>query len=189
MPGRLSRGMADFCAPDDLRVAKTAARQYGVVSVRQLRDAGMDADAVRLRVRAGRLHRLHRGVYAVGHRGLSWRGRWLAAVFAAGDGAVLGHRSAAELWGFLRPEPGSIDITVPGRSGRRPRRGIRFHRPRRLGGISETRYSALAAGSSRAPFRRYPVQVASLPPSRPSLDSYDRAIRFHTGGATRWQRR
>jgi very-short-patch-repair endonuclease len=136
--------MADFRAPADLRVAQTAARQYGVVAVRQLREAGLDADAVRLRVRAGRLHRLHRGVYAVGHQSLSWRGRWTAAVFACGDGAILSHRSAAELWGFLRPRAGPIDISVRGRTGRRPRDGITVHRPRLLEPLNVARRHGIA---------------------------------------------
>jgi Protein of unknown function (DUF559) len=131
--------MADFRAPLDPQVAEIAARQYGVIAVRQLREVGLDADSVRLRVRTARLHRLHRGVYAVGHRSLSWRGWWTAAVFACGEGAVLSHRSAAELWGFLRPETMPIDISVQGRSGRKPRRGIKVHRPRNLGPLDVTR--------------------------------------------------
>jgi very-short-patch-repair endonuclease len=136
--------MADFRAPADLRVAQTAARQYGVVAVWQLREAGLDADAVGLRVRAGRLHRLHRGVYAVGHRSLSWRGRWTAAVFACGDGAILSHRSAVELWGFLRPRAGPIDVSVRGRTGRKLREGITVHRPRHLEPLDVTRRHGIA---------------------------------------------
>ena len=53
------------------------------------------------RVAAGRLHRIHRGVYAVGHGGLTMRGRFLAAVKACGEAAVLSHMSAAALWELL----------------------------------------------------------------------------------------
>jgi very-short-patch-repair endonuclease len=52
----------------------------------------------------------------------------MAAVLAGGGGAVLSHMSAAALWGLLRPEPGPIDISLPSRSGRRRRRGLRIHR-------------------------------------------------------------
>jgi hypothetical protein len=55
----------------------------------------------------GLLHRLHRGVYAVGHRSVSPEGRWMAAVLACGGGAVLGHLAAATLWGWLRADFGS----------------------------------------------------------------------------------
>ena len=70
-------------------------------------------------MRAGRLHRVHRGVYAVGHPGLSSEGRWMAAVLACGDGAVLSHRSAAELWELLPAAKGDVHVTLPGRG--RPR--------------------------------------------------------------------
>jgi hypothetical protein len=136
--------MADFRAPPDVRVAKIAGRQHGVITVRQLREVGLDADAVRFRVRAGRLHRLHRGVYSVGHRALTWRGRWTAAVLACGDGAALSHRSAAELWGFLRPEGDLVDVTVPGRAGRKAQKGITVHRPRRFTPRDTTRRHRIA---------------------------------------------
>ena len=50
-------------------------------------------------LRTGRLHRVARGVYAVGWPQLTPKRRWMAAVLACGDGAVLSHRSAAALWG------------------------------------------------------------------------------------------
>ncbi len=63
----------------------------------------------------------------------------MAAVLACGEGAVLSHLSAAELWGIRRRprrlsgvggggEGGSIDVTVPGTAGRGRRRGIVIHR-------------------------------------------------------------
>ena len=78
-------------------VAALAARQAGVVARRQLAALGLSPRAIARRVYAGRLHLLHRGVYAVGHRRISRDGRWLAAVIAAGSSALLSHRSAAEL--------------------------------------------------------------------------------------------
>lgn len=98
----------------------------------QLAEAGIDKDGIAWRVRTGRLHRLHRGVYAVGHRSLSWRGRWLAAVLAAGDGAVLSHTSAAALWQFLRPIPRPVHILLGAAVSRRPRPGLQLHRSRTL---------------------------------------------------------
>jgi Transcriptional regulator, AbiEi antitoxin/Protein of unknown function (DUF559) len=114
------------------RVAAIAARQHGVVTTAQLRAAAFDESAVHRAVSAGRLHRLHRGVYAVGHRSLSWRGQWLAAVLAAGDGAVLSHTSAAALWEYLRPIDGPVHVTVAAAVRRKSRPGLQIHRSRTL---------------------------------------------------------
>ncbi len=126
------------------RIAAIATRQHGVVTVEQLREAGIDKYGVRDRVRTGRLHRLHRGVYAVGHRSLSCRGRWLAAVLAVGDGAVLSHTSAVALWQFLRPIQGPIHVTVDAAARRKPRPGLRIHRSRTLTSRDITRRHGIA---------------------------------------------
>jgi very-short-patch-repair endonuclease len=131
--------MAEKGANPDRRVAQMAAGQHGVASIGQLREAGLSDDAVLGRVRAGRLHRLYRGVYAVGFPSLSSEGRWMAAVFAGGKGAALSHRSAAALWELLDPIPGSIEISIPTLSGRRRRAGIRIHRRAALDPASLTR--------------------------------------------------
>jgi very-short-patch-repair endonuclease len=68
--------------------------------------------AIEHRVATGRLHPVSRGVYAVGRRELTPRGRWMAAVLVCGDRAALSHRSAAELWGIGHEEGKRIDITV-----------------------------------------------------------------------------
>jgi hypothetical protein len=126
------------------RVAVIAARQHGVITVCQLRDAGVGETSVRRAVEAGRLHRLHRGVYAVGHRSLSWRGRWLAAVLAAGDGAVLSHTSAAALWEFLRPIRGPIHVIVAAAVRRKSRPGLQIHRSRTITPFQVTRRHGIA---------------------------------------------
>lgn len=112
---------------DDRAIAALAARQHGVVSRPQLRALGFTDSAIDRRAAAGRLHRVHRGVYAVGHRVLSWHGRCLAAVLACGRGAALSHGSAAALWDLRRGAPVRIDVTVP-TAGGRARRPIRVHR-------------------------------------------------------------
>jgi hypothetical protein len=114
------------------------------VTAAQLIEAGIDRDAIAWRARSGHLHRLHRGVYAVGHRSLSWRGCWLAAVLAAGDGAVLSHTSAAALWQFLRPIPGPVHITVGAAVRRKPRPGLRYHRSRTLTRLDLTHRHGIA---------------------------------------------
>ena len=104
-------------------IAGLAGRQHGVVGRAQLLAAGVGSEAIKHRVETGRLHPLHRGVYAVGHRVLSQRGRWMAAVLATGG--VLSHRSAAALWG-IRPSDGRIEVTTPRTRATRP--GLLLHR-------------------------------------------------------------
>lgn len=72
----------------------------------------------------GRLRRIHRGVYAVGHGSLTWKGHCMAAVLAAHP-AVASHLSAAWLWGLIGRSPSRIDITVP--TPRRARKAFRVH--------------------------------------------------------------
>jgi Protein of unknown function (DUF559)/Transcriptional regulator, AbiEi antitoxin len=101
-----------------------------VVTLAQLRELGFDDAAVRRRILSGRLHRLYRGVYAVGHTILTREGRYLAAVMACGDGAALSYRSAAEHWGIRPTAAGRFDVTVPRTSGVRTTARIVVHRPK-----------------------------------------------------------
>lgn len=57
---------------------------------------------------------------------MSGQGRYMAAVLACGDRAVLSHRSAAALWGLLPAASGPIDVTIPLGGGRR-QPGIAVH--------------------------------------------------------------
>jgi very-short-patch-repair endonuclease len=82
-------------------------------------------------VETGRLFRIYRGVYAVGHPELTDHGRWKAATLAVPN-SVLSHRSAAELWRLLRPNGADPHITVPYPASPAPRKGMRIHRSRTL---------------------------------------------------------
>jgi very-short-patch-repair endonuclease len=104
-------------------VAELATKQHGVVSRAQLLELGLGYRAIDHRIGDGRLHVIHRGVYAVGHRRLTREGGWMAAVLAGGPGAVLSHRSAAALWGVRRS--GHLEMITPRRC-RHP--GIRAYR-------------------------------------------------------------
>ena len=117
--------------PGDLAIATLANRQYGRVAGWQLKQLGFGRGAVQWRIRAGRLHRVHRGVYAVGHSVPTQRSGWMAAVLAFGEAAVLSHRSAAHHWDLRRTASASVDVTVPGRSFR-GQKGIVLHQVRRL---------------------------------------------------------
>ena len=110
------------------RIAAIAGEQYGLVITIQLLELGLDKSAITRRVQAGLLHRIYRGVYAVGHLALSLEARWKAATLSCGEGAVLSHRSAAELWRMLEPSAGPIHVAVVTPGGRSPRQGIEIHR-------------------------------------------------------------
>jgi very-short-patch-repair endonuclease len=108
-------------------VARIAQRQHGVISLEQLIGVGMNRRTAQERAERGSLHRIHQRVYAVGHGGLTRKGRWMAAVLACGPAAVLSHRSAAAIWGLRSARSGRIDVTASGRRGRSPS-GIDAHR-------------------------------------------------------------
>jgi hypothetical protein len=110
--------------PVDLAIAAIAEPQHGVIGHPQLVALGLSRESIQRRVRAGRLHRIHQGVYAVGHKRLTQRGRWMAAVLAGGNRAVLSHRTAAALRQLL-PQRDEIHVTTP--RDLRNRDGIRFH--------------------------------------------------------------
>lgn len=118
-------------ATSELRMAERAACQHGVVARWQLLELGLTRRAIDLRLACGRLHVIHRGVYAVGHQVLTIQGRWMAAVLSYGPSAVLSHTDAATHWNLRQIGAGAIHVTVPGR-GRRGRAGIRVHSVRRL---------------------------------------------------------
>ena len=108
-------------------VAGIADRQHGRVSRAQLRAAGVDRNRIARWLADGRLRRVHIGVYAVGHAAPSADGDYMAAVLAAGAGAVLSHRAAAYKLGLLRGTPPRPEVTVATAAHRR-RPGIVIHR-------------------------------------------------------------
>jgi very-short-patch-repair endonuclease len=105
-------------------VTTLAAEQHGMVTRPQLLNAGFSPDTVKRWIKAGRLIRLHQGVYAVGHIPPSPHAKAMAAVLACGPHAVLSHRSAAALWGLIRHDD-PIEVTAPTKH-RHPR--ITVHR-------------------------------------------------------------
>lgn len=105
-----------------------ADRQFGVVARRQLLDAGLASNTIDRWATVGWLRRVHRGVYALGHRVLTTDGRRLAAVLACGERAVLSHGDAAAAWGLAASHGLRFHVTVPPtrvRAGPRP--GIHVH--------------------------------------------------------------
>ena len=107
-------------------VARIAAKQHGLVTAQQLLAAGVSRTTVSRWKQHGLLHRVHRGVYAVGHRAPSTEATYTAAVLAAGDGAALAGHAATWLYALVhRPPPPEVVTTrhrtVPGVIVRRTR--------------------------------------------------------------------
>src|SRR4051812_13389666 len=182
-------------------VATLATRQHGVVSRQQLRRIGLSEDVIDRWIAAKRLHVVHRGVYAVGHRRLSRDGVRLAAVLAAGPGAVLSHRSAAALWCIRETARLPIELTAP-REVQRPRlavcravlppdevtveRGIPVTTPARtlldLAALLDEHRLARAAERAAALRRASPTSLAELTaryPRRKGTPSVKRLIEEH----------
>lgn len=134
-------------------LADVATHQHGVISMRQLRQQGYAKSTVTEWVASRHLHQLHRGVYAVGHRRLTWHSWCWAGVLAAepDEGAawraVASHTSAAYLWGLLRYPPEAIHVTAPTR--RRAKREFVVH------------FSSILAEEDRA--HRDGIPVTTLP--------------------------
>src|SRR5215203_2634981 len=89
-------------------LAELASKAHGVVTRADLLTTGLTLAEFRTRARDGSLIRVHRGVYRVGHQAPSLEARYMAAVKAAGTGALLCRRAAAHLFGILKgstPQP------------------------------------------------------------------------------------
>lgn len=97
----------------DQVLARIASAQHGVVTRKHLLHAGLTEGAIRQRLAAGALLVEHPGVYRVGHRAHSLEARYLAAVFACGDGALLTGPPAAHLLGVLKRSPPAPEVTAP----------------------------------------------------------------------------
>jgi very-short-patch-repair endonuclease len=113
----------------DHQIAALATSQHGPVAHRQLRALGLSHGQIAYRLRVGRLTRWYPEVYVVGHRVLPREGRWMAAVLACGEGAVLSHFDAAAHHGLMANRGSRIHVTRPSTGGRAPDpRRIRLHR-------------------------------------------------------------
>ena len=127
----------------------------------------MPSAAIRRRLESGRLHPLHRGIYAVGRAEVSELGHFMAAVLACGPEARLSHRSGAALWGIRLQNGGLIDVTIPPGTGRR-RPGIKLHRralpPSRL-------VHRIPVGDPLSILSGGPARTDRQPPAAEALDS------------------
>lgn len=154
-----------------VRLAAIAAQQHGVVTQRQLRALGFSSSAIGRMAAKGLLHRVHRGVYAVGHAAISVHGRCFAAVAACSTGALLSHDSATWLWGLDRVCPTEPHVTVATRG--HARAGIHLHH---APSIAEEGHAELE-GIPVTPLARTLLDVAASDSPRRLRHTVDRAER------------
>ena len=133
------REHGDTLAAELLELAN---RQHGILRRDDLLRMGLTRSGISRWVTACRLTRLHREVYALGHTALRPEARWLAAVWACGDGAVLSHLSAAAYHG-LRDEGSDEPIHVSTTRSVKTRTGLVVHRVRSLPGVDVFRADPL----------------------------------------------
>jgi very-short-patch-repair endonuclease len=153
-------------------LAALGGAQHGVVGLWQLLGEGISRDEVRWRAKIGRLHPLHRGVYAVGHTNVSGKGRVMAAVLAYGPRALASHRTCGWIWNVLSDQRARIDVTIIGRS-RSSRPGITLHRPRRLADEDRTTRDGIPCTS----VARMLLDVAATEPLRLLRRAFEEAER------------
>ncbi len=142
-------------------MAELAARQHGVVSAAQLGALGLTRAAVSRWVDAGRLHRVHRGVYAVGHQVLSADGHRLSGVLACGGGALASHVTAAAIWGLRHSTTRLVHVLLDADRGQRSRPGIRVHHTR----LSAAGDGALVRGIPVTSVARTLVDLGAVVPA------------------------
>lgn len=138
-------------------IQELASSSHGVVTRAELLDAGLTPAEIKRRQRKGLLLAVHRGVYRVGHHAPSVEARYLAAVKACGDGALLAGRAAAHLWRLIKGSPPQPEVLTP--NDRRVR-GVRVRRARR----SELPRPAMRQGIPLTSVPRTLVDLASSLP-------------------------
>jgi hypothetical protein len=155
-------------------LARLAGASHGVVSRQALLRAGVTTDEIKRRLRSGVLLREHRGVYRVGHRAPSLDARYLAAVLACGERALLCGRATGQLQGLLRGPPPPPEVTAP--TVRRVP-GILTHRA----GAIDPRDAAVWNGIPTTTVARTLVDLAAvLSPSELARACHEAGVRHGT---------
>jgi hypothetical protein len=155
----------------DGRVARLAGDEWSALSLDELRACGLSEDMIATRVRRKQLHRLHQGVYAIGHPNIPLEGRFLAAVKACGPGAVLSHFAGAALWAMVEWDERRIDVTVNDTTPR-THAGVHIHRTRYLEATDVRRHRGIPVTSPA----RTALDVCSLLPERGARRAIRKAL-------------
>lgn len=159
-------------------IAKLAAGQHGVMSRQQLLAAGLTRSMIEERVGSRHLVRVHRGVFAPGHTHLRREGLWLAAVLAAGRGAVLSHRSAAALHGLTASSGTKLEVTTAARGATIA--GVRVHSRRVLAADDRTTVAGIPATS----VARTLIDLADVLPMSRLRKAFEQAERIRVFDGT-----
>jgi hypothetical protein len=144
----------------DREIARIASRSHGVVTRQELRRAGITDAEIKHRRSIGALFQEYRGVYRVGHRAPSVEARYLAAVRACGDDAVLSGPAAGYLWGLVKGAAPPPEVTAPNK--------------RRARGVVARRGTPKATIWRGIPITTVPQTLVDLAPTS-SLDELARA--------------
>jgi very-short-patch-repair endonuclease len=152
-------------------IARLAARQDNVVTRDQLFEAGLGRGAIARRLEARTMQWLHRGVYLLGAAPPTPIARARAAVMACGEGAVVSHRSAAELCGLLPESAEGVDVTVVGRNPG-VHQGVRLHRPRQMARHDVTKVRGIPVTS----VARTICDIAATEPQREVEHAYQEGL-------------
>jgi very-short-patch-repair endonuclease len=126
----------------DEELARIASAGHGVATRAQLLSAGVTRREIASRLGRGGLIRVHRGVYRVGHRAPSIEATYLAAVLAAGEGALLSNRAAAHLFALTKGTPPKPEVIA--RTQRRIE-GVTTHRSHSLDARDATTFRGIPA--------------------------------------------
>jgi len=136
-----ARGTKLLALPVDARIAAVAGAQHGQISAAQLLALGLTRRQIGARSAVGRLHRVYRGVYAVGVPVATAAGSWAAALLAVGGDAALSHRTAGAAHAIAAPGR-TIDVTTT-RPGAKARTGITVHRTHALDPLDVAHHDGL----------------------------------------------
>jgi very-short-patch-repair endonuclease len=136
-------------------LARLGGRAHGVVTRREVLAAGLSERQVDRRIGRGALIVVHPGVYRVGHRAPSLEARYMAAVKAAGEGAVLSGLAAAYLFGLVKGTAPPPEVSA---TAERRVKGVKVRRVRKLGKGDKTVWRGIPVTTVPATL----VRVSSL---------------------------
>lgn len=159
---------------DTHRLAAVAAHQKGLVTRADVLAAGGTRRFIDRKLEDGWLHRVHTGVYAVGHPSLTLHARWLAGVLALGERAALSHRPAGGLWGIADADGLPAEVTVATTAGLGNRDDIVVHR-QRLSRHERT----LRHGIPTTTLARTLIDLAAVLDPRALADAFEEAQVHH----------